>query len=112
MHHHAPSFQTFPLRSNRIFRSEGREKVSWLSKREDELLRRARLADMASHLDDQTNSFGLQSPKGASVVESEGVLIFCRSLNFSEKWSVLTGMSGRVRERLFSLPPETASVSD
>ena len=44
------------------------------------MLRRARLADMASHPDDQTNSPGLQSPKG------EGVLSFCRSLNFFEKW--------------------------
>jgi len=42
-----------------------REKASQLppGKEKDDLLRRARLADMASHLDDQANSPGLQSPK-------------------------------------------------
>jgi len=47
------------------FAREVREKASQLrpGKEKDDLLRRARLADMASHLDDRANSPGLQLPK-------------------------------------------------
>jgi hypothetical protein len=63
---HSRFNQTAPLR-DRIasFARMIREKASQLppGKEQDDLLRRARLADMASHLDDETNSPG-RSSKG------------------------------------------------
>jgi hypothetical protein len=58
--------QTEPLQDRIASFARGvREKASQLppGKEKDDLLRRARLADMASHLDDRANSPGLQPPK-------------------------------------------------
>jgi len=58
--------QTKPLLDRIASFARGvREKASQLppGKEKDDLLRRARLADMASHLDDRANPPGLQPPK-------------------------------------------------
>jgi hypothetical protein len=68
MHKRSRSKQTIPLKERLAsFAKEVREKALLLppgqEKEKYELLRRARLADTASHLDDWANSPGLQSPK-------------------------------------------------
>jgi hypothetical protein len=60
------SKQTEPLQDRILsFARQIREKATRLSpgKERDDLLRRARLADTASHLSDWANSAGLRSPK-------------------------------------------------
>ena len=64
--------QTEPLQDRIASFARGvREKASQLppGKEKDDVLRRTRLADMTSHLDDRANSPGVQRrSKGASVV--------------------------------------------